>query len=169
MKLKYENEIFHSTHVKTKRKWCKWLRYTREMNNPRAIRKLCAIFSGETSMADSWGSFFFEREILLISSTIHQGDTSSWNFSDLCLTDSLKDFDKEPSTLMTVNPKTRPPPICPDKKILGHLFQEMRCRYKIVLQSMLLKDSPRTEPVRSWVNNLQKERFFVIEHHSISA
>jgi len=59
---------------------------------------------------------------------------------------------------MTVNPKTRPPPMCPGKKILGHLCQEMRCCYKFVLQSMLLKDSPRTEPVRNWVDNLQKEK-----------
>ena len=50
---------------------------------------------------------------------------------------------------MTVNPKTRPPPMCPGKKILGHLCQEMRGRYKLVLQNMLLKDSPCTEPVRS--------------------
>ena len=28
---------------------------------------------------------FLKREILLISNTIHQGDTSSWNFPDLCL------------------------------------------------------------------------------------
>ena len=33
---------------------------------------------------------------------------------------------------MTVNPKSRPPPMCPGKKILDHLFQEMRCRYKLV-------------------------------------
>ena len=29
--------------------------------------------------------FFWKKEILIISSTIHQTDTSSWNFFDLCL------------------------------------------------------------------------------------
>ena len=71
-----------------------------------------------------------------------------------------------PYTLMTINSKTRPPPRCPVKKILGHLLQEMRCRYKLVLQCMSLKDSPRTEPVCSQV---QKGRSFVIKHHSVSA
>ena len=32
--------------------------------------------------------FFLKREILLISSTIHQGDTSSWNFPDHWQTDT---------------------------------------------------------------------------------
>ena len=74
-----------------------------------------------------------------------------------------------PYTLMTINPKTRPPPMCPGKKIFGHLLQEMRCRYKLVLQCMSLKDSPRTEPVCSQVDNLQKGRSFVIKHHSVFA
>jgi len=29
---------------------------------------------------------------------------------------SLKEFDKRPDTLIAVNPKTRPPPMCPGKK-----------------------------------------------------
>ena len=28
----------------------------------------------------------------------------------------LKELDKKPDTLIAVNPKTRPPPMCPDKK-----------------------------------------------------
>ena len=68
---------------------------------------------------------------------------------------------------MTVNSKTRPPPMCLGKKNLGHLCQEMRCRYKLVMQRILLKDSPCTEPVRSWIDNQQKGRFFVIKYHCI--
>ena len=62
---------------------------------------------------------------------------------------------------MAVNTKTRLPPMCPGKKILGRLCQKMRSRYKLVLQSMLLKDSLCREPVRSWVDNLQKEDFLL--------
>jgi len=39
--------------------------------------------------------------------------------------------------------------MCPGKKILGHLCQEMRGRYKLILQSILLKYSPCTELVHS--------------------
>jgi len=75
----------------------------------------------------------------------------------------LKQFRKDPDTLMTVNPKTRPPVMCPRKKVHGHLCQKMRCRYKYVLQIRLLKDSPRMEPVCSRENNLQKRSLFGIK------
>ena len=45
---------------------------------------------------------------------------------------------------MTVNPKTRPPPMCPSKKNLGHLLQKMRRRYKDVLRGRRLKDKLMT-------------------------
>ena len=75
----------------------------------------------------------------------------------------LKQFRKDPDTLMTVNPKTRPPVMCPRKKVHGHLCQKMRCRYKHVLRIRLLKDSPRMEPVCSRENNLQKRSLFGIK------
>ena len=70
---------------------------------------------------------------------------------------------------MTVNPKTRPPSMCPGKKLLGHPLEEPRCHHKHLLRSSLLKNSPCTEPVCSRVYYLQKRRVFVLKNDSISA
>ena len=69
-------------------------------------------------------------------------------------------FDKNPDTLMIVDPKTRPPPMWSGKKVLRHLFQKNEMLFKNILQSMPLKDSPHTELVRSLEDNLQNEIFF---------
>jgi len=62
---------------------------------------------------------------------------------------SLKELDKKPDTLIAVNPKIRPPPMCPDKKNLGHLNQKNEMPHKHLLGRRLLKNSPRAEPMRS--------------------
>ena len=74
---------------------------------------------------------------------------------------NLQKFDENPDILMAVDPKTRPSSMCQEKKIIGHLCQKKRCRYKNILQSMLLKDTPRTEPVRSREDNLQKKNYLL--------
>jgi len=45
----------------------------------------------------------------------------------------------------------------------------MRHYYKNILQSMPLNDSPRTESVCSWEDNLQKGKLFVIKYYCVSA
>ena len=62
---------------------------------------------------------------------------------------NLKELDKRPDTPIAVNPKTRPPPMCPDKKNLGHLSQKMRCLHKHLLGRRPLQNSPYAEPMLS--------------------
>jgi len=105
---------------------------------------------------------FLIREILLIS----RNDTSR---RYIILKKSLCPSKKNPDTLMTVDPKTRLPSMCPSKKVLGQLCHKTRRHYKNILRSLPLKDSPRTKPVRSWEDNLQKGKLFVIKNHCVSA
>ena len=60
---------------------------------------------------------------------------------------NLQKFDKNPGTITIVNFKTRPPPICPGKKVIGHPCQKIRRQYKNVSRSILLKNSPHMELV----------------------
>ena len=39
---------------------------------------------------------------------------------------NLQKFDKNPDTLIAVDPKTRPPPMCHVKKIIGYLCKKKR-------------------------------------------
>jgi hypothetical protein len=43
--------------------------------------------------------------------------------------------------LMAINPKTRLPPICSGKTLLGHLIQELWGRYNYILWSVLLENA----------------------------
>jgi len=56
---------------------------------------------------------------------------------------NLQKFDKNPDTLIAVDPKTRPPPMCHvKKKSLATCAKKKRCRYKNILRCMPLKNSP---------------------------
>jgi len=85
--------------------------------------------------------FFSIRKALLIPRSFIEMIQRPWNTSGICITRihaALQKILKQKVTLTTLNPKTRLPPMCLGKKLLGHPCQLLRCRYNQILWSWLL-------------------------------
>jgi hypothetical protein len=60
------------------------------------------------------------------------------------------------SQLGTINPKTRSPPIRPEKRDRAHSHKELRPRYNQILKILPLEDSRTREPTSRQKDNLQR-------------
>jgi hypothetical protein len=61
-------------------------------------------------------------------------------------------------TLVVFNPETKSPPMCLEKKLLGHPQQKLRSLYGPFLLVRSLEDSTVQEPVRHGMDNLNRQK-----------
>ena len=112
--------------------------------------------------------FFLEKRNIIDFKKVHQDDTVTWNFPGFCQTaHCLKRYETQKDKLIL---RLDHHPCARAKKILWpSVPKKKRCRYRNILWSMPLKDSPCTEPVCSREDNLQKRRLLIIKNHCVSA